>query len=353
MAAPQALHDMGIAEKEDTIFLLQEVPRRQAGWHTDVHQGWSLLSFRQEDTWRGTGLLYRGDRWKIVRRVASDRGTWYRIRHVIFANEVWVGSAHFDPACTQASHRAAVEQHLSKLKPTSLPVILASDINSPIRWEVTDQGDVRPMGRDGKTVGFLECVASRGLRLAAPSESQFDTPTSRPRQEGRHGRQIDCISYKGLVVPGLRIHVDTHKGLGTDHEMLQVTVQMRGERHRKVHCTRPRVWTGGLEIVEGIDQETLKNLAKHHTKPKPGQGYRDPEEVKRAACRARRSGLGSDWKEVQNMRKAARKKWEGQRIKDATQGNWDQVRNSGMWDGTSTLLSTSRKDKLTRPSMIT
>ena len=325
-AVPQALRDLGQRLADEDVFLLQEVPRREAGWHADCHEGWSTVSFRHEDTWRGTGLLYKESKWKIVRRLKSGRGTWFRLRHVIFANEIWVGTAHFDPSCTQVVHRAAVEEHLASLKPTSLPVILACDVNSNIRWERTEQGDVQAYGKDGKTVGFLESVAGRELRLAVPGEGQLVTPTSRPRQEGRQGKHIDCMCYKGVTITQLHIHVDTHKALGTDHEMLEVKVQVREAGRRRLHCTRPRVWTGGIDIIEHIDQDTLRDLAKRCTKPKPGCSYRDPPEVKAAIKQARSQGGQQAWKEVQNRRKKARKAWEQQRITEATTGNWEQVR---------------------------
>ena len=307
------------------MYLLQEVPRREAGWHTDCNSGWSVLSHRHVDTWRGTGLLYRASCWKIVRRLSTGRRTWYRVRHVTCGNEFWVGTAHLDPGCTRAVHRAAIEEHLSRLKPTTLPVLLSCDINSPIRWQQVD-GDSQPFGRDGKTVGFLEAITSKGYRLAAPAPSQFETPTSRPRQEGRSGRQIDCVAYKGVSIPRLTIHTDSYKSLGSDHELLEVFVQIRAEGRRKVHCTRPRVWTGGPTIIEHIDQTVLKQLAQTCTKPKPGKGYKDPPEVKTAVQRARISNTGALWKEVQNLRKKARKQWEQDRINQATTGSWDQVR---------------------------
>ena len=336
-AVPQALRDLGMAVHSNTIFLLQEVPRREAGWHVDCCEGWSSLSYRHEETWRGTGLLYQSSSWKIVRRLATSRGTWFRIRHAEISSEMWVGTVHLDPGCTQAMHRAATDEHLARLKPTTLPIILACDINAPLRWEQTAQGDTLPYGKDGKTVGFLEAIAGRGLRVASPVPSQLATPTSRPRQEGRQGRHIDCICHKGLVIPKVTIHEDTFRCLGTDHDMLEVEVRIRGEGRRRVHCTRPRVWTGGVQIIEKIDQGILRQLAKTCTKPKPGQSYRDPPEVKVAAREARTTNHPAKWKTVQNMRKKARKEWEFQRIKEATTGDWGKVkklraqRNVG-WD---------------------
>ena len=323
---PSSLHDLGVAVKDDTVFLLQEVPRREAGWQTDTADSWTMLNYRHADRWRGTGILFKSVVWKVVRRLASDRGTWFRMRHVLLGCEMWVGTAHLDPGCTQVAHRAAVEDHLGKLKPTTLPILCAADINSPLRWEHTNDGDVQPFGKDGKTVGFLEAVSGRGLRLAPPRDHQLLTATSRPRQAGREGRQIDCICYRGASVTQLDIHVDTHRALGTDHEMISCGVQMRGQKGRQSYCTRPRVWVKGPATIEKIDQPTLTHMAKSCTKPKPGRGYRDPEPVKAAVREARRVNTIEAWKRVQKLRKQARKGWENNRIREAATGDWEQVR---------------------------
>ncbi|CAE7811621.1 unnamed protein product, partial [Symbiodinium sp. CCMP2456] len=221
--------------------------------------------------------------------------------------------------------------------PTTLPVLLAADINAQIRWEEAEDGSACPSGRDGKAVGYLDAIAGRGLQLAAPHRDQFDTPTSQPRQGGRQGRQIDCIASKGVLVSRLQIFVGTARALGTDHDMLQCRVHMASRRERVVHSTRPRVWTGGPPVIDNLDQNTLRELAKTCTRPKPGKGYRDPPDVKAAVRAARVSQTGVAWKEVQNRRKQARKQWEEKRIREAMAGDWEQVRqlratkNTG-WD---------------------
>ncbi|CAE7749213.1 pol [Symbiodinium sp. CCMP2456] len=129
----------------------------------------------------------------------------------------------------------------------------------------------------------------------------------------------------------------TFRCLGTDHELLSCVVEVRAERERRMHCTRPRVWVGGPQQIDHIDQEVLTKLARDCTKPRPGKGYRDPEQVKAAVRRAKVLNTGDAWKSVQKLRKQARQTWEAKRIQEATQGDWEQVRllrmkkNTG-WD---------------------
>ena len=108
--------------------------------------------------------------------------------------------------------------------------------------------------------------------------------------------------------------------------MIGSEIQIRGTRARQRHCTRPRVWVGPTHIIEKIDQQILVDMAKTHTKPKPGKGYRDPEEVKVAVRAARVSNTSASWKHVQKLRKQARKQWEQRRIHEALSGDWEQVR---------------------------
>ena len=178
---------------QHSIYLLQEVPRREAGWHTEVTDGWTTLSHRNDDVWRGAGLLFKETSWKIMRRIATSRGIWVRLRHVLFANEFWVGSVHLDPGCTQAQHREDLEEHMHRVRATSLPVFLGCDINSPLRWAQDTSGEIQMVGKDGKSTGFADVVLGRGLQIAAPRTAQMHTPTSQPRQAGRTGRHIDCI----------------------------------------------------------------------------------------------------------------------------------------------------------------
>ena len=322
---------------QHSVYLLQEVPRREAGWHTELSEGWTTLSHRNDDVWRGTGLLFQESSWKIMRRLATERGIWVRLRHTLFANEFWIGSIHLDPGCTQAQHRADLEQHMHKLRATTLPIIVGCDVNSPLRWAQDDSGDVQMVGRDGKTTGFADVVLGRGLSIAAPRPGQMATPTSKPRQAGRAGRHIDCICYKGTAVSGVHIVEGSHLCLGTDHEMLNVEVKIRAMKHRTIHPTRPRVWTQGPTQITHIDQSTLRKLARTCTRPKPGRSYKDPPQVRTAVAIAKRTHLASDWKAVHKARRQARKAWEQARIDEAAQGDWEQARkirakrNTG-WD---------------------
>ncbi|CAE7494044.1 ANKRD50, partial [Symbiodinium microadriaticum] len=256
MAVPQALRDAGLSETEDTLYLLQEMPRREAGWHSDEAGGWFVLGFRHEDVWRGTGLMFKSSRWKIVRRVATGRGTWFRIRHVVFGSEMWVGSAHFDPGDTQAKHRANVEEHLSKLKPTLLPIVLAADINSPIRWDQTEQGDSRPFGKDGKTVGFLEAVR----KLRAQRNVGWDLHYAEHQAEGQAHQSIhdhlQGIYQTGNTLPELPPWQGEVRAF-TQEELLSAVAAGKGGKAVGVDQTSNELLRGICDTPGGIGPSHL------------------------------------------------------------------------------------------------
>ena len=127
-----------------------------------------------------------------MRRKDTERGTWFRMRHVC-GFEGWIGTAHFTPGSTQAVHAAEVSNHLAGVPATTLPVLLCCDVNSPMVWRRDEDGDVVAVADNGKTLEFLSQIGSRGLQPVAPREAQFTTPSSRPRQAGKGGKQIDAI----------------------------------------------------------------------------------------------------------------------------------------------------------------
>ena len=66
-------------------------------------------------------------------RRTVPRGVWLRLRHVQ-GFEIWVGTAHFPPGCTQPQHAKEVHDHLAGLPPTTLPILLACDLNADVGW---------------------------------------------------------------------------------------------------------------------------------------------------------------------------------------------------------------------------
>ncbi|CAE7625517.1 Zdhhc3, partial [Symbiodinium sp. CCMP2456] len=334
---PKALRDCtdGGLEKGDLI-VLQEFPRSKAGWSSVTISGFKVVTYRDKDMWRGIGVAFDATVWNVISRRSTGRGVWVHLRHLSSGQSIWVSSAHFSPGVTQGEYEGEVEEHF-KHKPARSPtVIFQADLNSSFRW-VREGERVEATGRDGKADILARYAVAAGLDFVPPSRAQWDTPTSRPRQEGRTGKQIDYLLCCGIRRGQSTIHVDSCYRTGSDHESLSAIFTLRMPRVIERSNTRPRVWTGFRGVITDMDQQIVEKMARECTKPRPGSGYRDPDEVKQAFKRAKVSKTGEAWKKALNMRKGARKVWEADRLKRASEGDWQArrscrpKRNAG-WD---------------------
>ena len=154
------------------------------------------------------------------------------------------------------------------------------DSNSEITWGSRDDGSLSPFGRNGKTLGLLHGLASRGLEICAPGLGQLQTPTTQPRQEGRVGKQIDFLACARIRHSALTIVTGSHAVVGTDHDVLRMPVNLQRVSRLLRTDTRPRKLKKPLGPVTAVNQETLVNLAATHTGPAQGKGYADPADVK-------------------------------------------------------------------------
>ena len=333
----KAIADLVVRIPVDALIVVQEVARQEPGWQRTSLEQWQGLQHREPDAWRGTGLIYRPTRWRVMRRKVTPRGTWFRLRH-ISGTELWVGTAHFTPGTSQAVHAEQVCAHLQGLPPNQLPVLLGCDVNSVMSWASGEHEEGVPAPKNGKTFEFLSQCRSRGLSAIAPLPEDFETPTSCPRQDLRAGKQIDAVLGARVKTGPLHIHQGSHKALGTDHELLEVWVTVLEGRQGRPYQTSPKCWVGGITSVpQPLDQHTLVQLAAQCTRNKPGVSYKDPLEVKDAFRHARETGEATDWTAARKERKKARAIWERERLERATSGDWAayrQLRKAGNegWD---------------------
>ncbi|CAE6970182.1 unnamed protein product [Symbiodinium sp. KB8] len=189
----------------------------------------------------------------------------------------------------------------------------------------------------GKSNQFLTQFASRGLELIPPDVSQAEVPTSRPRQQDRRGRLIDSIAGARVTSRKARVHVDSHKVLGTDHELLSTELLFGGLRSRKRPNTQPRVVAKEIPPILEVDQQEMARLAREHTKAKGGRGYRDPPSVKALFDMARFSREAEDWKRAFAERRKEKKNHHERQVQEVAQGNWSEYRGlkkkrAGDWE---------------------
>ncbi|CAE7386117.1 unnamed protein product, partial [Symbiodinium sp. KB8] len=334
---PKAVRDStkGKLEKDD-LLLLQEVPRECEGWSHQELEGRNVVTHRRATQWRGTGLSYDPGSWCVLRKLHTNKGTWFKVRHLERGLDLWLGTVHFSPGVTADACEEEVEDHFRALPRDAHRVVFQGDVNAAFGW-VQEGGQVTAVAKDGKGHTLHRAVMERGLVLGTPLGPQMSTPTSRPRQENRQGQCIDIMAQRGLRQSTWRIHVDSYMCVGSDHELCESVFCIDAQKKNKRHETRPRVWTGGIDQVEGLDQTTVEELARRCTKPAPGHGYKDPPEVKLAFKEAKRQGTACLWKRALKLRKSSRRQWEWDRLVRASEGEWHSFkalkpRRDAGWD---------------------
>ncbi|CAE7037043.1 unnamed protein product [Symbiodinium sp. CCMP2592] len=324
---PKAVRDSSRrALEKDDLVLLQEVPREGKGWSHQDLAGRRVISHREERQWRGTGLWYDPGAWCVLKRVHTLRGTWFKLKHLERSAELWIGTAHFTPGVTAAKYEEEVHDHFAGLPRGAHRVAFQGDVNTAFGWTSSDLGGISEVAKEGKGGILHKVLVEHGLHILCPHSSQVDTPTSRPRQEGREGQCIDIMAVRSTRVRYWRIHVDSYLQIGTDHELCEGCLVFEAKRVHHRHETRPRVWNGGIQVVNGMDQVIIEGLAKECTRPAPGHGYRDPLPVRQAFKDAKRSGTAAKWKAALKLRKEARRQWELDRLHRACTGDWASFR---------------------------
>ncbi|CAE7455558.1 unnamed protein product [Symbiodinium sp. CCMP2592] len=321
----------------DDLVLLQELPREPVGWKSKDFGPWKMIAHRDASQWRGNGIVYHSDAWKVLRKIKTEKGVWIRLQHCRKGSQLWAGSIYLKPELTQDQHAVALQDFLRALPATQLPVVLSGDSNSAIAWSEDQEGSHTAVGKNGKTLGLLHSLASRSLQVVAPVEPQLECPTTCPRQADRAGRQIDFLAVTRCLSSRVSILTGSHDVLGTDHDMLVVLVTMKGGRVPRKTDTRPRVLTRSLPKIEKLDQTVISNLAQSHTAPKTGTSYSDPEDVK-ALFRIARFGRNRDeWKAAFQARRKARGAWQQEQLRKAAAGDWGAFRRvrkkpKGEWE---------------------
>ncbi|OLP89415.1 putative 149 kDa protein [Symbiodinium microadriaticum] len=323
---PKAIREsMGRRGAKHDLVLLQELPREGEGWQHQELEGMPVVSHRSSRQWRGTGIWYDPSAWCILRRVQTNKGTWFKLRHLEVPLEQWVGTAHFTPGCTVQQYESEIREHFDSLPRQADRVVFQGDVNAGFSW-VRDGDQITAVAKEGKGNFLHQSITERELHMGTPSTDQLATPTSRPRQENRQGQCIDVLCYRGLRLREWRIQEGSYMKLGTDHELCSAEFVLEVKQKYPRHETGPRHWVGGISQIDQLDQARVEELARQCTKQVPGRGYKDTQAVKQAFKQARLAGTAQAWKQALKLRKEARKQWEQDRLVRASQGDWGLFR---------------------------
>ena len=137
-------------------------------------------------------MAFDAEVWNVVSKKSTKRGVWIHLRHLGSVESVWFSSAHFCPGVTQGQYEQQVEDHFRSMPRVAKMVIFQGDLNSSFRWHRVDER-VDAIGKDGKSDIFARYATEAGLDFVPFGPSQWNTPTSRPRQAHRIGTQIDYM----------------------------------------------------------------------------------------------------------------------------------------------------------------
>ena len=325
--APTALHAIDPGGNCPLgVIAIQEVKRSVAGWTDDQVGKWSLLSHQTEDEWRGTGILYDSSSFAVLRRKASSRGTWFRLRHLSTGQEIWIGSIYLPPHLNTLDMQGHLIEHCDVLPPTTLPVYLSGDANARLLWEQDAHG-IFPYGHDSKSKVLIDTLKCYDFHLVTPAEGQRYTPTSRPRKEGTEGNVIDWVACKRGDCSHVKVEVDSCRQIGADHDCLIVHLCMRTHRQR-----RPRIQTGPRRVMTtptlglSMDQPTLRRMAKECTQRPKKPRYRDSHITKELFRIAKQAKGAYAWKRALRARHDDYHKWKLQRVENAMNGDWSSLR---------------------------
>ena len=307
---------------------LQEICRGSAGWNTTKLGKYTVVSYRDEEAWRGVGILYDSKQWSVMRKKCSPHGIWCRMRHFDSQQEVWMGSIYIAPQFTAADVATKVEAHLQVLPATMLPCMLAGDTNAGIRWNSTGDS-VIAVGTDGKGRVLFDTLLAAGFELTPPKEEQLSQPTSRPRRDDATGRIIDWVACKRVCKGRVTIQTDSHAQFGTDHDalVLPFVIHTSNRPTRRIQLG-PRVVTKplGEDDASNLDYDKLCQLAKERTGPLPSSGYKDDVVVRELFRIAKRSRSGHAWTRALRARREAHHRWREDQVKAATSGDWGAFR---------------------------
>ena len=318
------------------VVALQEMPRQPTGWGTSTFESFTILQYRHDDhQWRGNAVCFQTAQFQVVRRKGCRFGIWVRLKHVPTQDEFWVGSCRLSTGVSSDETADEAQILCRLLPPTLLPVILLADWNTKLKWSDAcgPLGVFRPS--EARSEYLHSELANYGLKLCPPQVGQWDTRTSRPRRSRAKGHQIDGVATKHARTTPVLIVTDSFREIGGDHDRICTALLLRNPDSHcpKVSSTRPRVLCGQLPSLSFVDQPLLHKLARSCTKPKPGERYRDPPNVRECYRRAKTSRSEQAWKEAHKARRKAQDEWRKQKLERAAACNWTDYRSQKQQGG--------------------
>ena len=259
----------------------------------------------------------------MLKKKATEHGTWFLLQHVQAAQEIWFGSGYLSTGIKKDARTSEVQCLLEGLPPTAEMAILGADLNTRLDWE--DDGDVKYVSSSaGKTQAMIDHFGSR--RLQGIPQVNVHTPTYWTRKTPSSSSQIDGFFTNALGrCSEVCVQEASRKIIGSDHEVIEVDIRLQfAERPRK-RSGGPRVVRQDITIqvneVAFLDQKEIEKLATKYTVPVPKVGVEVPQDVKDLGKKARSSRSRQDWIVYSRALRNARVMWREAKL-DAACHDW-------------------------------
>ena len=107
------------------VVAVQEFPKQVAGWKTITGDRFHEITHQNYSMYRGVGVLYRGDCFRLLQKTSAARGVWVKLQHIQTQQQMCVGSVHLP------NNEANLQ----------LAVVLG-DLNVQFSWREENQGVV-------------------------------------------------------------------------------------------------------------------------------------------------------------------------------------------------------------------
>ena len=210
------------------VVAVQEFPKKVAGWKTITGERFHGITHQNYSMYRGVGVLYRGDRFRLLQKTSAARGVWVKLQHIQTQQQMCVGSVHL-PNNEAKEEVARLLDEFLRVKPKGVQLaVVLGNFNVQFSWREENQ-KVVPGVVSAKWVALRQGMVQAGLQQVMPSLQQMNTATFHSRKGAVASTQIDEAFVTGPGGPRLHIQVNSRHEIGTDHDRVEMVVGLAGK----------------------------------------------------------------------------------------------------------------------------
>ena len=267
----------------------------------------------------GVGIFYKADKFQLLKRRGAQRGAWGLLRHLVSGAELWVGSIHLPNNEPRDEVNRNIKDVIDSLPRKAEKAIILGDYNVQFCWRHTAAG-VDTGAMTAKWAGLRQLMMNDGFQQVRPRPSQTTTPTFHSRKGNVASTQIDGAFLRGPGQVTLDVCEGSRHEVGTDHDRIEVmlSVQHGSRPVRKTAAGGPRTLVSEPPSQTVITQDSLKQLAKQHTKPLSlGPKFQPSEATRTLAGMAKHGRDPQLWKQYRMALRKDKEQWTNDRLERA------------------------------------